>query len=328
VPRTDIPLKVAGQFTYIQDVRVPGMLHGRVVRPAGIKSTLVRIDGFDPPMPGAQIVQKGDFVGVVAATEWDAIKAASALKVVWSDWNGLPDMSDMSSFIRGTKSTDHPADSKGLPDAAIHDAAVNLNASYESPFEMHGSIGPACAVADVAADKATIWAGTQGPHPLQLDMSKLLDIAPTNVHVINVEASGCYGRNGADLAAADAAVMSQLVGKPVRVQWMRDDEHGWEPKGPAMVQDMEGGLDGNGNIVGWKHTVWTPPHYDSTYVAAELIGKPVGLPLIGAFNTPVLVYNFDNVAIFQYDQASYAEAVRTSWLRRPARIRSNYDCAT
>jgi len=199
-----------------------------------------------------------------------------------------------------------------------------LSATYDTPFEMHASIGPACAVADVQRDKATIWTGTQGPHSLQLDMSKLLDIAPTNVHIINVEASGCYGRNGADLAAADAAVMSQLTGKPVRVQWMRHDEHGWEPKGPAMTQDLAGGLDGNGNVTGSKHTVWTPPHYDSTYIAGELSGKPVGLPLIGAFNTPVLVYNFDNVSLFQYDHASFADAIRTSWLRGPAQFQTTF----
>ncbi len=324
IPRPDVAQKVTGEFTYIQDVRVPGMLHGRVVRPTGIRSKLIRIDGFDPPMPGAQIVQKGDFVGVIAGTEWEAIKAASALKVVWSDWNGLPDMDEISSFMRGSKSTDHPADKKGDADAALNGSAQMLTATYDTPFEMHGSIGPACAVADVQGDKATIWAGTQGPHPLQMDLSKLLDIAPANIHVINVEASGCYGRNGADLVAADAAVMSQLTAKPVRVQWMRADEHGWEPKGPAMTQDMAGGLDASGNVVGWKHTVWTPPHYDSTYIAGELTGKPVGLPLIGAFNTPVLVYNFDNVSIFQYDQASFADAIRTSWLRSPAQFQTTF----
>jgi nicotinate dehydrogenase subunit B len=324
VPRTDVAQKVTGQFTFIQDVRLPGMVHGRVVRPAGIRSKLEGIDGFDPAMPGVQIVQKGDFVGVVADTEWDAIKATSALKVTWSDWNGLPDMDELSSFIRGSKSTDHPADTKGDADAAINGSATTLTATYDTPFEMHASIGPACAVADVNGDKATIWAGTQGPHALQLDLSKLLDLAPTNVHIINVEASGCYGRNGADLVAADAALMSRLTGKPVRVQWMRHDEHGWEPKGPAMAQDMAGGLDADGNITGWKHTVWTPPHYDSTYVAGELSGKPVGLPLIGAFNTPVLVYNFDNVSLFQYDQASFADAIRTSWLRGPAQFQTTF----
>jgi nicotinate dehydrogenase subunit B len=324
VPRLDVPPKVTGQFTFMQDVKVPGMLHGRVVRPAGIHAKLVSIDGFDEPIPGVQVLSKGDFVGVVAPTEWDAIRAASALKVTWSDWSGLPDMDSVPDVIRGTDSKPHPADQKGDFASAIGSAATTLQATYQTPFEMHASIGPSCAIADVQADKATIWAGTQGPHPLQADLSKLLDLPPEAIHVMSIEASGCYGRNGADLVAADAAVMSQLAGKPVRVQWMRADEHGWEPKGPAMVQDLSGGLDESGNLVAWSHEVWTPPHYESTYPAGDLVGKPVGLPLMGAFNTPVLIYELPNVSILQHDQSDFASAIRTGWLRSPAQFQTTF----
>ena len=201
-------------------------------------------------------------------------------------------------------------------------AETGLSATYETPFEMHASIGPACAIAEVKADSATVWVGTQAPHPLRLDLSQLLDMPLNNIRVITVEGSGSYGRNRADLAAADAVVMSQLAGKPVRVQWMRQDEHDWEPKGPAMVQDLQGGLAPNGDVVAYRHTVWTPAHFEGiafggkpggtfvdgapylpSYPAADLIGKPVGRPLPGAFNAPVLTHNFPNVSILQFDQS-------------------------
>ncbi|MBV8714881.1 MAG: xanthine dehydrogenase family protein molybdopterin-binding subunit [Chloroflexi bacterium] len=320
VPRVDIPLKMTGQFTFMQDVKVPGMLHGRVVRPAGIHSNLLGLNGFDPPVPGARVVQSGDFVGVVAENEWDAIQAAQNLQAVWSDWEGLPDMNEMQSFMRGTKSLDHPGDHKGDAAGAIAAAPISLQATYFTPFEMHASIGPSCAIADVQGDRATIWTPFQGPHLIKDHLANLLMIPADNIHVINVEGSGCYGGNGHPLVTADAAVMSQLVGKPVRVQWMRADEHGWESKGPAMIQDLSGGVDPSGNLLGYSHTIWTPPHYAFYYPAGELMGRWVGIPIPGAFNLPVIPYTMDNLSVFQYDQSFFAEAIRTSWLRAPAQF--------
>ena len=342
--RSDLRTKVTGEFTYVQDMRVPGMVHGRVVRPTGIRSKLVSIDGFKDNIPGAQVLQKGDFVGVIANTEWDAIRAADALQVTWSDWNGLPDMADIASVLRGAPAVNHPASQAGDVWQALDVSESGLSATYETPFEMHASIGPACAIADVQAEGATVWVATQGPHPLRVDLSQLLDMPLNNVRVITVEGSGSYGRNGADLAAADAAIMSQLAGKPVRVQWMRHDEHGWEPKGPAMVQDLQGGLAPNGDVVAWRHTVWTPPHFEgialgtgepggnnldgtpyrSSYPAADLIGKKVGRPSPGAFNTPVLTYNFPNVSLLQFDQSDFADALITDWLRGPAQFQHTF----
>ncbi|HLZ28438.1 MAG TPA: molybdopterin cofactor-binding domain-containing protein [Chloroflexota bacterium] len=320
VPRIDIPPKVTGEFTYMQDVKVPGMLHGRVVRPTGIRSKLIGIGSFDPPVTGAQVVTKGDFVGVVAPNEWDAIRAQSALQVAWSDWNGLPDMSDMWSFIRGTDSTPRQVKTTGDVDAGMASAATTLSATYQTPFEMHGSIGPSCAVADVQGDKATIWSGTQDSHGIQADLATLLDIPAANIHVMNVEASGCYGHNGADLVTFDAALMSQLTGKPVRVQFMRSDEHGWEPKGPAMVQDFSGGVDADGNVVAYTHAAWIPPHFDGVVLTGELVGKNIGFPLPG--NLPNwatdLIYAYPNVSINEYEQSEFANAIRTAFLRGPA----------
>ena len=162
-------------------------------------------------------------------------------------------MTDMWSFIRGTDSSPRQVKTTGDIDGGMASAATTLSATYQTPFEMHGSIGPSCAVADVQGDKATIWSGTQDSHGLQADLAKLLDIPAANIHVMNVEASGCYGHNGADLVTFDAALMSQLTGKPVRVQFMRNDEHAWEPKGPAMVQDFSGGVDADGNVVAYSH---------------------------------------------------------------------------
>ncbi len=151
--------------------------------------------------------------------------------------------------------------------SGLASAAKTLQATYFTPYQMHAAIGPSCAVADVrsAPDpktgiQATIWSGTQGVYQLQGAIAQLLGLSPSAVHVIYVEASGCYGHNGADDAAADAALLSQLAGAPVRVQWMRPDEHGWEPLGPAMVHSMQGGLDGNGNVTAWQHELWTQAH--------------------------------------------------------------------
>jgi len=189
---------------------------------------------------------------------------------------------------------------------------------------MHASIGPSCAIADVQGTQATVWTSFQAPHLIKDHLALLLQIDSKNIHVINVEGSGCYGGNGHHLATADAAIMSQLVGKPVRVQWMRADEHGWELKGPAMVQDLQGAVDGSGNLVAYSHTTWTPPHYAQYYPAGELIGRWVGLPIPGAFNTPVLPYSVPNLTVFQYDQAHFADAIRTGWLRGPAQFQHTF----
>ncbi len=320
-PRIDIPPKVTGQFTYMQDVRVPGMLHGRVVRPSGVHSTLIGIGSFSPPVPGAQVVTQGDFVGVVADNEWDAIKAQTALQVAWSDWSGLPDMSDIDSVIRSTPPAEvRPISNTGDFAGAMGSAATTLNATYENAFQMHGSIGPSCAVADVQGDHATIWSGTQDPHTMKSAVGKILGISPDNVHVMNVEASGCYGRNGADDVTTDAALMSQLIGKPVRVQYMRQDEHRWEPKGPAMVHDFQGGVDADGNVVAYAHTAWTPPHFDSVSLTGTLVGIQIGFPLPG--NIPNwatdLLYSFPNVSITENELGEFAMAIRTANIRGPA----------
>jgi CO/xanthine dehydrogenase Mo-binding subunit len=261
VPRVELPAKMTGRHVYVHDVRVDGMLHGRVVRPGSIGAAVVAIDDSAlRAIPGARVVRKGDFVGVVAEREEDAIRAARALEVTWSASAPLPPISELYDTLVKTPANDRAVtDAGGVPEA-IAGAAKTVRARYRWPFQLHASIGASCAVADVKRDSATIWSSTQGPHTLKGAIADLLGLPATGVHVIWTEGSGCYGHNGSDDAAADAALLSQAVGRPVRVQWSRADEHAWEPKGVAMVMDAAGGLDENGRIVGWDYAVWTPTH--------------------------------------------------------------------
>ncbi len=337
VPRKDIPAKMTGQFTYVQDVKVDGMLHGRVVRPYGVKATLVSVDETGlKDIPGfVQVVRRNNFLGVVAQTEWGAIQAAAKLGSVlnpkgpdayqakWSNWDDLPPMDDIWQTVRDAPGKNTSVAHQGSVDQALAGAAKTLNATYRTPFQMHASIGPSCAIADVRNDSATFWSGTQMPHETRRDMAKLLGIPVERIELRWFEASGAYGRNGLDHVVADAGLMSQAVGRPVRVQWMRWDEHGWEPKGPAITQDLAGALDERGHVVAWRHHMWIPTFLDNRLIAAELIGTPdvvghagLGLPAI------TYAYTFQNA-----DVASHGEgrvALLTSWLRSPAQFETTY----
>src|SRR5713226_1064742 len=256
VARVELPPKLTGEFTYTQDFRVPGMLHGRVVRPPVVNSKPASVDESSVKhIPGiVKVVQEGNFVGVVAKTEWSAIQAAKALKVAWSEPSTkMPANPDaLFAYIKDTKSfRDQVAVNKGNPDAALSQASKKFEATYRWPFQLHGMIGPSCAVADVRKDGATIWTGTQGPFRTRKAVADLLGMVEQKVRVIYVEGSGCYGRFSTDDAPEDAAVLSRAVGKPVRVQWMREDEHAWEPKGPAQLMMARAGVDAQGKITAW-----------------------------------------------------------------------------
>ena len=254
--RIELPAKLTGEFTYAHDVRVPGMLHGRVVRPPTIASKPGNIDESSVKnIPGlVKIVQEGSFVGVVCETEWAAIKAAKALKVSWSQpTTKMPaDAEEIFTYIKNTKSLrDQVTVDKGNPDAALWQATKTYEATYRWPFQLHGMMGPSCAVADVGKDRATLYTGTQGSFGTRKAVAELLGFPEQNVRVLYREASGSYGRMGSDDVSEDAALLSRAVGKPVRVQWMRDDEHGWEPKGPAQLDIVRAGVDGQGTIIAW-----------------------------------------------------------------------------
>ncbi len=280
VKRTDLPAKFTGEFTYVQDVRLPGMLHGRVVRPPVVNSKPLSIDEDSiKHIPGVvKVVQEGNFVGVVTQTDWAAIQAAKALKVSWSTpQTKLPANADeLYAFLKNTKSfRDQFAANKGNTDAAFSRATKVFEATFRWPFQSHGMLGPSCAVADVRGDRATIWAGSQGPFRTRANIAALLGVPETNVQVLYREGSGCYGRLSTDDAPEDAAVMSRAVGKPVRVQWMRADEHAWEPKGPAQLLTVRAGVDAQGHVIAWEYMdrsfPWTEAQ-GNTLLASRQVG--------------------------------------------------------
>jgi nicotinate dehydrogenase subunit B len=265
VPRIELPAKVFGTHEYVHNVRVPGMLHGRVVRPAAIGANVESIDeAAVRALPGfVAVVHSGNFVGVVADREEQAIAIAAKLApaIKWSTPAApLPDIADLEKTLRATPGNDRELASDGSIDSAYDAAKTKLQATYSVPFQSHGSIGPSCAVADVRDGNATVWSGTQGAYSLRSAIADLLGMPADRVRIAWTEASGCYGHNGADDVAADAALMSQAVGKPVRVQWSRQDELGWDPKGPAMLMDVRGGLDAQGQVVAWDYKVLTTTH--------------------------------------------------------------------
>jgi nicotinate dehydrogenase subunit B len=337
VARKDIPGKVTGEYTYIQDVKVEGMLHGRVVRPFGVRSTLVSVDESGlKDIPGfVQVVRRDNFLGVVAETEWGAIQAAEKLGSVlnpqgptaaqakWSDWKGLPPMDHIWQTVRETPGTNTSVANTGSVDMALQSAAKVVKATYQTPFQMHASIGPSCAVADVRKDQATLWAGTQMPHEARHHMAALLGIPVDRVELRWYGASGAYGRNGLEHVIADAALMSQAVGRPVRVQWMRWDEHGWEPKGPPIVQDLAGAVDEHGHVIAWRHHMWVPTFMDDELIAAELIGKPriVGAPGLG-LPAVTYAYEFENTDVVSHGEGRVG--LLTAWLRSPAQFETTY----
>ncbi|MBZ5662292.1 MAG: molybdopterin-dependent oxidoreductase [Acidobacteriia bacterium] len=268
VPRFDLPPKFTGEFTYSADIRIPGMLHGRVVRPPVVNSAPVIVDESSiRQIPGiVKVVRDGSFVGVVAETEWAAIQAAKALKVTWSTPSkqfptGPAAMYD---YLKNTKSfADRAGTEKGNAADALQQASKKFENTYLWPFQMHAMIGPSCAVADVRGDKATIWSGSQAPFITRNGVARLLGLPEQNVHFIYTEGSGCYGRLEPDDAPEDAALMSRATGRPVRVQWMREDEHGWEPKGPPQLISIRSGLDAQGKVIAWDYSERTLPWTDA-----------------------------------------------------------------
>jgi len=261
LPREEIPAMVAGQFEFVHNVRVPGMLHGQVVRPPAVGATLVGVDDSSVrDIPGiVKVVVKKNFVGVVAEKPWQALQAANKLKVTWTPGTGLPPQGEFYEYLRNQKPTRDTflVNSKDV-DEKLSGAARVVKATYHYPYQMHGSVGSSCAVGDVKDGKATIWSASQAVYPLKNSIATVLGLAPANVRVIFRLGSGCYGINGADTVSYDAALLSQAVGKPVRVQLTRKDEMAWENYGFAFVIDQRAGLDDRGTIITWDHESWAP----------------------------------------------------------------------
>ncbi len=328
-PRPDVVTKVTGVHTYAQDFRVPGMLHARVVRPPAMGATLESVDEASiKSIKGARVVRQESFLAVVAESEWAAVKAAKQLKATWSRWDGLPEMSKLWEHVRSTKvAKDDVAVDQGNPKAAIAGAAKTLKATYDFAVHTHGSMGPSCAVADVKGGKAEIWSPSQAPHWLRKEVAVTLQMDPKDVHLQYLDGAGCYGRNGHEDATCDAALISKLVGRPVRVQWMREDEHGWDPKGPPTLVEITAGLDAQGNIVGWDAELWVPKA-DITEWPRTLAATLAGIPQKAAINPGNIHRNLDPSYPFANQKAVAhrleSTPFRPSWIRTPGRMQNTY----
>ena len=261
IGRPDMAAMATGTFEYAHNVRVPGMLHGMVIRPSAVGANLMSVDESSVAgMPGLmKVVVKKNFVGVVAEKKWQAIQIANKLDVKWSTPPELPKQETFYDHLRTQKPTRDTllVNSKDV-EQKLAEATTVVKATYYHPYQMHGSVGSSCAVADVQGDKATVWSPTQGVWHQRSTLAMLLGLKPENVHVIFKRGSGCYGINGADTVTFDAALLSQAVGKPVRIQLTRREEMAWENYGFAFTIDERAGLDAQGNIIAWDHEAWSP----------------------------------------------------------------------
>ena len=322
-PRVDIPAKATGALTYVHDMRVPGMLHGRVVRPpyAGadhgdfIGNTLEAVDESSiAHIPGIRaVVVIRDFVGIVAEREEHAELALRELRVTWKPWPDMPDQGDVAEAIRKNPSTQRRLVDEGNVDLAMAAADQKMPRNYVWPYQMHASIGPSCALADWQPDRMTVWAGSQNPHVLRADLAKLLGMQDVQIDVIRMEAAGCYGRNCADDVAADAALLSRAVGGPVRVQLTREQESAWEPKGAAQLMQVNGGLNADGTVAAYDFQTSYPSNASPTL--ALLLTRTIE-PVAQAFEmgdrTAKPPYDYANLRVAVNDMAPM---VRASWLR-------------
>ncbi|CCE09513.1 putative Isoquinoline 1-oxidoreductase [Bradyrhizobium sp. STM 3843] len=323
VPRVDLPAKATGELTYVHDVRVPGMLHGRVIRPpyAGVDAgpfigtSLLGIDRDSVrDIPGlVDVVVIGDFVGVVAEREEHAALAAERLKIDWKPMPSLRNLDDVENALRANPSRPRKLLDKGDVEAAISGAAKPMQRSYLWPYQMHGSIGPSCAVADCQPGQVRIYSGTQNPHILRSDLALLIDRPEHEIEVIRLEAAGCYGRNCADDVTADALLLSRAVGRPVRVQLTREQEHLWEPKGTAQLMDVNGGLNADGSVAAYDFATRYPSNGAPT-LALLLTGRiaPEAIVWEMGDRTAIPPYDYDHMRVTAHDMPPI---VRASWLR-------------
>ncbi|HUD26719.1 MAG TPA: molybdopterin cofactor-binding domain-containing protein [Burkholderiaceae bacterium] len=329
VARLDIPAKVTGEFMYMQDFRRPGMLHARVIRPAGMGSQLVSYD--DAPARQirgfVQTLRQENFLAVVAENEWAAIKASDAVKAKWSEWEGLPDSSRLWDHVRSTKiNRDDVVQNIGNTADAMPGASRKLTASYDFAIHTHGSVGPSCAVAQWENGQLTCWTASQATHLLRKQLALMFGVPEQGVRAIYIDGSGCYGRNGHEDAAADAALLAKLTGRPVRVQWSRAEEHGWDPKGPPVLIDYHAGLGSAGNVAAWESASYVPDVPKTLQVAlltAQLAGMPTEASHAGSMQQSLgIPYTFPNIKAVAHRLAD--TPFRPSWIRTPGRLQNTF----
>jgi nicotinate dehydrogenase subunit B len=303
------------------------MLHARVIRPPHVGRdsgelvgrSLVSVDesSLAPGRGTVRVVVIQDFVAVVAEREEDAVRAARELKVRWRSWPELPDLSNLSATLRARPGRARPLKESGNVDRAFDAANERIEATYVWPYQMHASIGPSCGVADFQAGQLTVWTGSQNPHLLHADLGLLTGLLPEQIRVVRMEASGCYGRNCADDAAAEAALLAIELKCPVRVQLMREEEHGWEPKGTAQLIEVRGALTGPNTLV-YDFLVRYPSNNAPT-LALLHTGRTDPRPVVErkGDRTAVPQYRMSDARVVVYDMAPI---VRAAWLRGVAAL--------
>jgi len=332
VPRRDIPKKFTGGAAYVQDIRLPGMVFGRVVRPPSPGAELLSVDeAAVRRMPGVvAVVRDGNFLAVAAAREEQAIRAREALKTSarWKETASLPPDGDaLYVHLMGLPVPGQTVVEKTSVIAAA--PTKTLEGLYTRPYQCHASMGPSCAVAQWQDGKLVVWTHSQGVFPLRAELAKVFDMRPQDIRCVHAEGAGCYGHNGADDVALDAALVARATGdRPVKLQWMRDDEFAWEPYGSAMVMKLAGGIDAQGNVVTWSHELWSHSHSTRpgssagvNLLAARHLATPrplapsadVPQPTGGSDRNAIPLYDFPNVKVIKH---YIAEApIRTSALR-------------
>ena len=328
-PRFDVPAKVFGNLDYVTDIKVPGMLHGRMIRPPVAGALPVVVDeGSVHDIAGVRVIRDKGFIGIVAGREWDAVQAAERLQVTWSEAQPpFPEMAALYDHIRQATVVKREVPvATGEIDPAFASAARIVEAEYEWPFQSHASMGPACAVVDARADGATLWTGSQKPHFARDGVARALGLPQDKVHGIWVPGPGSYGRNDAGDAGIDAALLSKAVGRPVRVQGMRYEGHGWDPKGPASIHRTRAALDKDGAVIGYvfeskgfsRIDIDTNESDPSYSLAGQLMGLP--LKSLQGFGVPAESYGFANQRLAWETIAPVldrASPLRTAHLRDP-----------
>jgi nicotinate dehydrogenase subunit B len=329
IRRPEIEANVTGRFTYVQDFKIPGMLHGRIIRPPAMGATLLSVDESSVNgIPGIfKIVRQNNFLAVVAETEWAAIRASQQLKANWSPWSGLPDESRLWEHVRATKVVRQDVTSNvGDTPSALEGASRRLKVTYDFAIQTHGSIGPSCAVAEFKGGKLTCWTASQATHSLRKQLAQMLTIPSEDVRCIYIEGAGCYGRNGHEDAAGDAALLAREVGRPVRVQWMRADEHVWDPKGVPTLIDLEAGLDGSNEVIAWQGEFYIPEGAGApvTLLPAQLAQVPHSTDLEpgNIFQNSAIPYNIANRYTVCHRLAE--TPFRPSWIRSPGRMQNTF----
>jgi nicotinate dehydrogenase subunit B len=331
--RPDIPTKVAGLHRYLHDLTLPGMLHARVVRPPAHGATLVSVDEASvASIPTARVVRIKNFLAVTAEREWDAVRAARTLQATWTPGTGLPDHAGEFDAMRASRVVRDQEIAKRGDLSALSAPPAGLTrtlmAQYRWPIQTHGSIGPSCGVADVRDGRATVWSSSQNVHGLQATCARLLGLERERVRVIYRDGAGSYGPNGADDAAAEAALLSKAIGKPVRVQWSRQEEHGLDPKGPAQLLELRAVVDAEGELTVWETQAWLPLATANLPNIPLLSAEAAGLPQTPGRSTGLIYQNIDP----PYTMANLNAVVhwlpdaplRTSAIRAPGKIANTF----